>query len=53
MMAIECINIITGNKSSYENKLIIVNGLNMSVDSLNTKRNVSCKTNCVKIHEKE
>ena len=52
MMAIECINIITGNKSSYENKLIIINGLNMSIDSLNTKRNVSCKTNCVKIHEK-
>ncbi len=49
MMAIECINIITGNKSSYENKLIIVNGLNMSVDTLITKRNVSCKTNCIKI----
>ena len=52
MMAIECINIITGNKSSYEDKLIIVNGLNMSVDSLSTKKNPSCKTNCIKIHEK-
>ena len=31
MMAIECINIITGNKSSYENKLLIINGLTMSM----------------------
>ena len=43
MMAIECINIIVGNKSSYENKLLIVNGLNMSVDTLNTKKNKNCK----------
>ena len=49
MMAIECINIITGNKSSYENKLLIINGLNMSVDTLITKRNISCKTNCIKV----
>ena len=48
MMAIECINIITGNKSSYENKLLIINGLTMSIDTLNTKRNLSCKKNCVK-----
>ena len=48
MMAIECINIITGNKSSYENKLLIINGLTMSIDTLNTKRNLSCKENCVK-----
>ena len=48
MMAIECINIITGNKSSYENKLLIINGLTMSIDTLNTKKNLSCKVNCVK-----
>ncbi len=48
MMAIECINIITGNKSSYENKLLIINGLTMSIDTLNTKKNLSCKANCVK-----
>ena len=52
MMAIECINIIAGNKSSYDNKLLIVNGLNISVDTLNTKKNKICKTNCVKIYEK-
>tara|TARA_B100000989_G_scaffold294640_1_gene274109 strand:- start:773 stop:1534 length:762 start_codon:yes stop_codon:yes gene_type:complete len=48
MMAIECINIITGNKSSYENKLLIINGLTMSIDTLNTKKNLSCKAKCVK-----
>ena len=48
MMAIECINILTGNKSSYENKLLVINGLNISVDVLSTKKNISCKTNCVK-----
>ena len=48
MMAIECINIITGNKSSYENKLLIINGLTMSIDTLNTKKNLSCKVNCIK-----
>ena len=48
MMAIECINIITGNKSSYENKLLIINGLTMSIDTLNTKKNLSCKANCIK-----
>jgi molybdopterin/thiamine biosynthesis adenylyltransferase len=52
MMAIECINIITGNKSSYENKLLIVNGLNISVDTLNTKK-IKCKTNCSKNMKKE
>ena len=48
MMAIECINILTGNKPSYENKLLVINGLNISVDVLSTKKNISCKTNCVK-----
>lgn len=48
MMAIECINILTGNKSSYENKLLVINGLNISVDVLSTKKNISCKANCVK-----
>lgn len=49
MMAIECINIITGNKSSYENKLLIINGLNVSVDIMSTKRNKACETSCIKI----
>ena len=49
MMAIECINILTGNKSSYENKLLIINGLNVSVDILSTKKNTACETNCIKI----
>ena len=44
MMAMECINIITGNKSSYDNKLVIVNGLNLSVDFINTKKNPKCMT---------
>ena len=38
MMAIECINIITGNKSSFDNKLYVINGLNLSVDIINTKK---------------
>ena len=48
MMAMECINIITRNKSSYENKLLIVDGLNISVEKLNTKINKECKLKCEK-----
>ena len=43
MMAMECINIITGNKSSFDKKLFIVNGLNLSVDIIKTSNNPSCK----------
>ena len=43
MMALECINILTGNKSSFDKKLLVVNGLNFSVDSINTKQNQTCK----------
>lgn len=46
MMAIECINILTGNKSSYENKLLIIDGLSMSINKITTKKNKNCKT-CV------
>jgi len=42
MMAMECINIITGNKSSYDKKLVIVNGLNFSVDTIKTSKNIKC-----------
>ena len=43
MMAMECINIITGNKSSFDKKLFIVNGLNLSVDIIKTSNNPGCK----------
>ena len=42
MMAIECINIITTNKSSFNNKLYIVNGLDLSIDIIDTKKNSKC-----------
>jgi len=42
MMAIECINIITGNKSSFDNKLYVINGLDLSVDIISTKKNPNC-----------
>ena len=43
MMAMECINIITGNKSSFDKKLFIVNGLNLSVDIIKTSNNPGCE----------
>ena len=36
-------NIITGNKSSFDKKLFIVNGLNLSVDIIKTSNNPGCK----------
>ena len=42
MMAIECINILTGNYSSYDNKLILINGLKMAINSITTKKNLNC-----------
>ena len=43
MMALECINILTGNNSSFDKKLLVINGLNFSVDSISTKKNQKCK----------
>lgn len=42
MMAMECINILTGNNPSYENKLILVDGLNISINIIKTKKKQNC-----------
>ncbi len=43
MLAIECINIITTNKSSFNNKLLIIDGLNFSINEIQTSKNPKCK----------
>ena len=42
MMAMECINILTGNNPSYENKLVLVDGLNISINIIKTKKKQNC-----------
>jgi len=43
MLAIECINIITTSKSSFNNKLLIIDGLNFSINEIQTSKNPKCK----------